>query len=132
MAPGDLVVDYDAIMAALSGQEVHDHYRQLRPYVCHARDHVVDKWMINKDVDLWLIGGCPKRSDRSWFARRGFRIIIMDTDEATCVRRAKAERPGDWWQFVRRWFRDYEPPAPEEGAVHQDDVPPVAHVSRRW
>lgn len=134
MAPGDLVVDYDAIMAAVSGQDVHDHCPELRPYVCHARDHIVDKWLSRKDVDLWLIGGCPKRRDREWFARRGFRVVIMDTDEKTCIRRAREERPEDWWQYVHRWFRDYEPPEPSHGdnTVQVSASPPAAHTSRRW
>ncbi len=64
MRPGDLIVDYDAIMAALSGQDVHDHVRDLRPYVYHARDKVIEKWLTRKDTDLWLIYGAPKRSDQ--------------------------------------------------------------------
>jgi len=132
MAPGDLIVDYDAIMAALSGQDMHDHYRELRPYVCHVRDHLVDKWMSRKDVDLWLIGGCPKRRDREYFARRGFAVVMIDTDRRTCLRRAKEERPGEWWQFVERWFNDYEAPGPAERVEQRDTAPPLARVSRRW
>lgn len=132
MAPGDLVVDYDAIMAALSGQDVHDHLRELKPYVYEARDRVLAKWMTRKDVDLWLIYGAPKRSDREYYARRGFRVIIMDTDERTCLRRARDERPGDWWKFVHRWFRDYEPPLSSEQVQEASAEPAPAHVSRRW
>jgi hypothetical protein len=132
MQPGDLVVDYDALMAALSGQEIHDHVREIRPYVYEARDRVLAKWESRKDVDLWVIFGAPKRRDREWYTRRGFRIVLMDTDESTCLRRARGERPGDWYQYVNRWFREFEPPAAGDEVEHRDETPPMAHVSRRW
>lgn len=132
MAPGDLVVDYDAIMAALSGQDVHEHMPELKPYVYEARDRVIAKWLARKDVDLWLIYGAPRRSDREWYARRGFHVVIMDTDERTCIRRARDIRPGHWHRFIRRWFADYEPPRPEEGVETTSEAPPLADTSRRW
>ncbi len=132
MAPGDLVVDYDAIMAAFSGQDMHDHERAVQPYVYEARDRVITKWLTRKDVDLWLIYGAPKRRDRDYYTRRGFRVVIIDTDERTCLRRAKDERPGDWWKFVHRWFQDYEPPLSTEQIEQASDIPPTAQVSRRW
>jgi hypothetical protein len=132
MAPGDLVVDYDAIMSAFSGQDVHDHEPNLRPYVYEARDRVLKKWESRRDVDLWLIFGAPKRTDRDFYARRGFRVVIMDTDERTCLRRARDDRPADWYKFVHRWFRDYEAPLSSEEVQQASDAPPLAHVSRRW
>ncbi len=132
MRPGDLIVDYDAIMAALSGQDVHDHVRDLRPYVYHARDKVIEKWLTRKDTDLWLIYGAPKRSDREYYVRRGFRVVLLDTDERTCVRRAKAGRPDGWWKYVHRWFSEFEPPLPVDDVQQASDTPPLAHVSRRW
>lgn len=132
MAPGDLVIDYDALMAALSGQDVHDHEAALKPYVYEARDRVLRKWELSKDVDLWLIYGAPKRADRDRYARHGFRVVIMDTDERTCMRRARDERPEGWWKFVHRWFRDYEPPLTTDQIERASDEPAPPHVSRRW
>lgn len=132
MQPGDMVVDYDAIMSALSGQDVHDHHDDIKPYVYHARDQVLKKWDARRDVDLWLIYGAPKRSDREQYARRGFRVVIMDTDERTCLRRARDERPSHWYQYVYRWFKDYEPPLSQDDVAKASEVPPPAHVSWRW
>lgn len=132
MQPGDLVIDYDALMAAVSGQEVHEHVADLKPYVYHARDRLIEKWIARRDVDLWLIYGAPKRADREQYARRGFRVVLMDTDERTCVRRAKEHRPDGWWRYVSRWFRDFEPPLPVDNVASASDSPPLARVSRRW
>ena len=132
MAPGDLVVDYDAIMAALSGRDVHAHEAAIKPYVYEARDRVIAKWLTRKDVDLWVIYGAPRRADRDWYVRRGFRVVIMDTDERTCIRRARDTRPSHWHRFIRRWFADYQPPLTTEQVEQASDEPAPAHVSRRW
>lgn len=132
MRAGDLVVDYDALMAALSGQDMHLHEPDLKPYVYEARDRVIKKWESRRDVDLWIIYGAPRRTDRDFYARRGFRVILLDTPERVCTRRARDERPEGWWKYVHRWFRDYEPPEPSDDVTLADEQPPLAHVSRRW
>lgn len=130
--PGDLVVDYDAIMAALTGEAVHEHREEVKRYVYEARDAVLRRWRNRRDVDLWVTATAPTRKDRERYERYGFRVIILDTDERTCVQRALDERPREWVAYIHRWFQEYESPAPAEQVTHQEDIPPAAHVSRRW
>ncbi len=130
--PGDLVVDFDALIMALGGDESHNHPGLLKGYAFEARDAVIRRWAYKRDTDVWVIGTCPRRSDREKFTRQGFRVVTMDADEKTCVQRARAERPVEWLEYVHRYFQQYEAPLDSEGVLSASDVPPIASVSRRW
>lgn len=127
---GDLVVDFDALMYAVGGDDYYSHPAALKRYVYEARDAVLRTWLGRKDVDLWVVLGAPKRADREWYARRGFRVVVMDADRATCLRRARLERPRLWQQYVANYFTAFEAP-PVTDPVPAG-APPLASVSRRW
>lgn len=130
--PGDLVVDFDALILALGGDESHNHPQELKGYAFEARDAVIRRWAYKRDTDIWVIGTCPKRSDREKFTRQGFRVVTMDADEKTCMRRARAERPVAWQEYVHRYFQQYEAPLSPDDVLSAADVPPLSSVSRRW
>lgn len=126
--PGDLVVDYDALMTALCGQETHQHNTELKRYVYEARDAVVRTWMKRRDVDIWVINSAAKRSMREYYRAQGFEIVTMTAGLETCLSRARAERPREWQDFVRRYFREYE----RDEAPQPVPAVPSADNSRRW
>lgn len=126
------MVDFDALIMALGGDESHNHPQELKGYAFEARDAVIRRWTYKRDTDIWVIGTCPKRSDREKFTRQGFRVVTMDADEKTCMRRARAERPVAWQEYVHRYFIQYEAPLAAEDVLSAADVPPLSSVSRRW
>jgi hypothetical protein len=126
------VVCFDQIIMAIGGDESHNHPESLKKYAFEARDAVVRRWTGKRDVDIWVIGTCPKRSDRDKFVKWGFRVVTMDADEKTCIRRAREERPSAWAEYVHRYFRQYEPPLSTDEVLSASDVPPLASLSRRW
>ena len=130
--PGDLVVDFDALIRALGGDESHNHPTELKGYAFEARDAVIRRWVYKRDTDIWVIGTCPRRRDREKFTRQGFRVVTMDTDEKTCMIRARAERPYEWIEYVHRYFVQYEAPLDTESVLPASDAPPISAVSRRW
>lgn len=134
--PGDLVVDYDAIMIALSGHPSHQHEESLKRYVYEARDAVVRTWMKRRDVSIWVINSAPKRSLREHYRRQGFDVVTMSATLETCLSRARAERPRAWQDYVRRYFREYEPDVSPAYALAEELVDalkaPEAENSRRW
>jgi len=134
--PGDLIVDYDAIMMALSGHDSHQHSAALKGYVYDARDAVIKRWMRKRDIPIWVINSAPKRSLREHYRRQGFTVVTMDASLETCLSRARAERPRTWQDYVRRYFREYEPdvsPAYELAEELVDALKaPEAENSRRW
>lgn len=130
--PGDLVVDFDALIMAIGGDETHNHPQELKGYAFEARDAVIRRWAYRRDTDIWVIGTCPRRKDREKFTKLGFRVITMDASEKTCMTRARAERPLEWQEYVHRYFVQYEAPVETDHVLSAADVPPVASVSRRW
>lgn len=107
--PGDLVIDFDALITALGGSGSHDQPEQLKRYAFEARDAVMAAYELRRDVDVWVILGAPRRRDRDKFLRRGYRVVVLDTDMDTCLARARAERPPEWQDYVRNWFSRFEP-----------------------
>jgi predicted kinase len=134
--PGDLLVDYDAIMSALSGHDSHQHSAALKRYVYDARNAVVKTWMKRRDVPVWVINSAPKRSLREHYRNQGFDVVTMSAGLETCLARARAERPPAWQEYVRRYFREYEPDRSPVYALAEELVdalrPPETENSRRW
>lgn len=131
--PGDLVVDYDALMMALSGGQLHQHSREIRSYAYDARDAVIRRWIRKRDTSIWVINSAPKRSMRAYYRGQGFDVITMEATEETCLARARAERPPQWQDYVRRYFREYESDlvAAALDAVEALSAP-SSDNSRRW
>lgn len=122
---GDLIVDYDALMLAFTGGALHTHTKEVRRYVWEARDVVIRKWMARRDVDIWVINSAPKKAMRDFYRRNGFDVITMTASLETCLARARMERPPEWCDYIRRYFKDFQP---------DDEAAPVpqASTSKRW
>lgn len=109
----DLVVDYDSLAAALrvDGRR-YEHLDSHRPFVCEARDAVLDRLVLgNHGVRrVWVMATAAKRSVREQYRRRyGAAVVVVWAPEEVCLRRAMGERPQAWWGHVRSWFDGYEP-----------------------
>jgi hypothetical protein len=114
--PGDLIVDFDAIITALGGAGDHDQPDLLRPYAFDARDAVVERLFTRRSPlrAAWIILSAPKAADRDRYRARGAHVVLLLPDEDTCAARAQAERPPEWSVYVRNWFAAYEPDAADE------------------
>lgn len=112
--PSDLVIDYDAIARALqpTGAEAHHHVESHAPFVCEARDAVLDRLVLGNHTvrRAWVIHTGAKREVRERFRRRyGARVVVILASEEMCLQRVMGERPQQWWGYVRAWFEAYEP-----------------------
>jgi hypothetical protein len=111
--PSDLIVDYDALAIALRyGASSHEHVDVHKPFICEARDAVLDRLMLgNHGVrQAWIVNAGARRSDRNMYRRRyGAEVIVVLSPEDVCLRRAASQRPGDWHRYVKSWFNTYEP-----------------------
>lgn len=114
---GDLVLDFDAIAAALlpAGvpfQRVPEH----RPLVWEARDAILERLRLgNHGVrGAWVISSAPTRADRERYRHRyAARVVVVFAPEEECLRRSMAQ-PGGWYGYVRDWFSRYEPDPRDE------------------
>ncbi|MFJ8386212.1 hypothetical protein ACIQ9Q_17140 [Streptomyces sp. NPDC094438] len=108
---GDLVVDFDAVMSALSGADSHDHPEALIRYAHAARSAVVSELLRSRNVNAWVIISAPDHATRVGYVLKGVRSVVVLANESVCLTRAEAERPEGWGEFIRQWFLRYEPSA---------------------
>jgi hypothetical protein len=104
--PGDLVVDLDAILTALSGRPSHDHDDRLKPYAFEARDAVLRAlWARGRSLPhAWIILSAPTELQRRPYRLRVGRVVTVHADRATLLARAGAERPPEWVAYIDQWL----------------------------
>lgn len=114
--PGDLIVDFDAIISAIGGAGDHDQPEHLKPFALDARDAVVERlFTARHDVQTaWIILSAPQAKDRETYRRRGAHVVLLLPDQATCHARARAERPPAWLDYIDGWYSAYTPAAEDE------------------
>lgn len=103
--PGDVVVDYDAIMQALTGTGDHDHDAGLKEQAHAIRDRQIAT-LLASNTRGWIISTSPKPARRH---THGCRVVLLLPTQATALRRAQHERPPEWQQYIRSWYQQYEP-----------------------
>ena len=86
---GDLIVDLDAIFAAISGLSLHDNPDSLLPFACSARDAIYDRLRMESDVRrAWII-----TSDVAAVAALTVRFnaehVLLNCEEGERLRRVK-------------------------------------------
>jgi hypothetical protein len=107
--PGDLVLDWDVLAAALSGVSGHRHPPQVHGYVAAARDAVLARLCQRRGEAeppaAWIIAtNAPPLGDLSP------RVHVLDTPAEECVRRLRADPDGRDVVAVERVIRAYRPP----------------------
>jgi hypothetical protein len=108
---GDMVVDFDAIIAALGGAGGHDQPEALRPFTFDCLDAVMARLASGNHIleRAWVIMSAPARVDRDPF--RAGRLVGLVPDIEVCKARAERERPTEWLEYIDNWFAKYEPEA---------------------
>jgi len=113
---GDLRVDLDAIMSALSGRPMYETPASIRPFGFEARDAVLDRLERRSDlVRAYVIASAPDPRDRAKIASRfGADVVVFETPAVVCIQRIRddARRGEKWMQWgdlVNQWWRDYRP-----------------------
>lgn len=115
---GDLLLDYDCIMHAITGAPAH-----ARP----PADHDAAHWLcwdamramiqraeaLDTPARIWVISSEPDRVKLSILAGRlGANLVTLDTDRETCRERVSMRpQAGYWREAVERWFRSSGRPA---------------------
>lgn len=112
---GDLIVDFDAIMQAISGCEYHHHLNGLKKPTFAVRDTLLDmiRMRVGGWCDAYVIGGYPRKLQREQLAAKlGAELIYIDTtrERAKLVALASRGTQGEeWCTYVDRWFDSFEP-----------------------
>lgn len=105
--PGDITVDYDEFVAALTprGPEPYDapmHIVDVAQTARRAAIHVA----LNKlwHCDVYLIDSQPRPEAYERYQRLGAHFVPIDPGYETCIARAQAERCPRVQAAVERWY----------------------------
>lgn len=112
---GDLIVDVDALYAALSGLEWYEKPISLLPFALAARDALIARLAGAKNVrHAWVITseGLKDRLYRLTDAL-GAELIVLDVLPLECMARIAADdrrkdRADLWQPIVSRWWEEWE------------------------
>lgn len=111
----DLVVDMDWLFQALSGLDYYEKPEELLPFVCEARDAVIERLNRSNDVKkAWIIGGYPKASKRKKLAQKlDAEVLLLNGSKEKCLERAKNDDRRNnnkkWEKIINDWFKKYTP-----------------------
>src|SRR3989304_1946752 len=88
---GDLIIDLDAIYAAIGGTGRHEHPANLVPYALAARDALLNS--INGDLrHAWIVmGGAKKEARRVIRERYNAKVVVLETGPSECLKRIQAD-----------------------------------------
>ena len=111
----DLIVDLDAIFAAISLCPYHEHPNNLKRVAFALRDTLIEQ--IRLRVGFWhnafIIGGYPRKLQRQQLAQKlGAELIFIDTTIEQAKANAEMARgvfAKQWYSFIDDWFNCFEP-----------------------
>lgn len=114
MSEGDLVIDFDNIWQAISGQPRYIKPKRLNAVAFKVRDTLLDavRYRLGKWRSAYVLGGYALASDRERTAKElGAREIYIECDKAECLKRLELDEGRDteaWAQYIDEWFETYE------------------------
>jgi 5-methylcytosine-specific restriction protein A len=115
---GEEVVDYDEIMARLSGRPLHHHDEAYVEAVRAERDQRISRLLASGEYG-WIIASAPRSAQRHELRTS---VVLLLPPQSLTVARAEAERPHGWREYVRQWYRDYEADERDEVRYAASDV----------
>lgn len=112
--PGDVIIDYDHLANALSGQDEdnHDHPAHIQAVTKAARQAALDA-AIKTSARIWLIHAMPSEKQQVEYRARGAEIITIDPGKEVVMKRIKAERPARMAKAAGKWYADQAGPNPK-------------------
>lgn len=107
--PGDLIVDWDLLLMAITPGGHHMDPGPLRPYLAAARDAILARLRTCPWQRAWIINSAPSRTRReSYRTQYGAGSVVVMAPREVCLTRARTQRPGRWTLYIDRWFERYE------------------------
>lgn len=115
---GDVVIDFDYLLSALTFLPVHDKPEHLIG-LAHAvtQDAVARLVLLGAERPRsWLIGTLPTRQERQRIAGMfdNVRVVVLDTPAHVCIERIRQNpyRTNEMQEYIRvvnNWWNEYEP-----------------------
>ena len=111
---GDLIVDFDALAAAMTGLPLYDRSPSIIPFVAEARDALIRRLCRPSGVrHAWIIHGGAKQAERQSLIDAGAKLVMLEVPAVECIRRIsqdprRAARWELWKPIVEQWWATYE------------------------
>lgn len=142
--PGDVVVDYDLLAAALSGPSSGnpwDHPEAVRQVAYRARTAAIREALRHTtSTDVYVIHSMPKPEWLATYAEHDAQVITIDPGRDVVMARIAAERPASARAVATRWYNQAgqgtrgqgRGRAPQAGAPPHPLHTPPPTTSRQW
>lgn len=110
----DLIVDLDAIYAAISLCPYHEHPNNLKRVAFAVRDTLIEQVRLRAGFwkDAYIIGGYPRKIQREQLAKKlGAELIYIETTRAEAFANAELTRgifAKQFQAYIEDWFDSFE------------------------
>jgi hypothetical protein len=105
--PGDVVWDYDTVMAALSGQPLYERPGRLHELVMALRPIVIGQ-ALQLHSRVWVIASAPSVEERDEWRRSGAHVVLLLAGIDELVERTSSRDQADEWALaIGRWWKRY-------------------------
>lgn len=113
---GDVVVDMDALFAAVTGLPWYEKPEALVPLALELQETAL-RWIERNPgrfMNAWVITGGAKLAGRKRLRKRlGAEVVMLATPPDECLRRIaadprRAEEMERWMPLVHKWWQEYE------------------------
>lgn len=112
---GDLIVDVDALYAALSGLAWYEKPEALLPFVIEARDAILDRLHESSDLrQAWIVTSEARQAELERMkSRYNATVLVLEIPPAECLRRIandprRSSTAEQWRPLVDRWWATYQ------------------------
>lgn len=115
MSNGDLIVDLDYLVAALSFQPLHYHDTNTLALCFSIRDFIYSKISTGLNhPHVWVIATMPDKLERARLSRRlNAEIIVIETPPEICLKHSQNDsdriQTEDWAKTIAEWWARYTP-----------------------
>ena len=113
MSPGDVIIDFDMLHTAISGQPLHHNEASLNTLISDLRETLIANIDVYTEIrNTWVTLCAPKKSTRDfWRGHFDAKVILLKERISTCLARlAKDPTRHDWEKWrpdVERWWREF-------------------------
>lgn len=115
MERGDIVVDMDALYAAVSMLPPYDKPDNLFSNVIGIHNQLIDniRTRYGKWHNAWIVGGYADKYKRERLADDlGAELIFLDVSKEECINRLELDedrkyRKDEWQTYIDKWFMSY-------------------------
>jgi hypothetical protein len=134
--PGDIVIDFDRLAVALTGEggDPHDHPAAVTAVARAARSAAIDA-ALKTSAHVYLIHSSPGQQRMAEYRAMGAEVVTIDPGRDVVRQRCKGQRPQRMYAVIDEWYREQgQAPRATQGKPSPPvfAFPAVGATSREW